>query len=287
MKRRLFLLLCALALHSHAAPVTDDRGVTVELARPPQRVISLLPSLTETVCELGRCDALVAIDDFSNWPEQVRTLPRIGGLEDVNIERVVALKPDLVLLAASTRAVARLTALGVPVFAIEPKTLADVHHALESIGQLLDVPGGADRVWARMNQGFAQAARQVPASQRGVRVYVEVDSGPYAASETSHVGELLKRLGAANIVPGSLGSIPKLNPEFVVRADPQVIIVSARDAHELAQRPGWNRIRAVRDGRVCALDSAQGDVVMRPGPRLAEAARILAQCIAMPARASR
>jgi iron complex transport system substrate-binding protein len=287
MKRWLLLVLCAWILQSHAAPVTDDRGVTVDLPRAPQRVISLLPSLTETVCELGRCDALIAIDDFSNWPEQVRKLPRIGGLEDVNIERVVALKPDLVLLAASTRAMARLQSLGITVFAIEPKTLADVHRALESVGKLLDVPGAADRVWARMNEGFAQAARQVPPSQQGARVYVEVDTGPYAASETSHVGELLKRLGVTNIVPGSLGSIPKINPEFVVRADPQIIIVSAREADELAQRPGWNRIRAVRDGRVCALDSAQGDVVMRPGPRLAEAARILAQCIAMPAKASR
>jgi iron complex transport system substrate-binding protein len=287
MKRWLLLVLCAWILQSHAAPATDDRGVTVDLPRAPQRVVSLLPSLTETVCELGRCDALIAIDDFSNWPEQVRKLPRIGGLEDVNIERVVALKPDVVLLAASTRAVARLQSLGITVFAIEPKTLADVHRALDSVGKLLDVPGAADRVWARMNQGFAQAALQVPASQRGARVYVEVDTGPYAASEISHVGELLKRLGVANIVPGSLGSIPKINPEFVVRTDPQIIIVSAREADELAQRPGWNRIRAVRDGRVCALGSAQGDVVMRPGPRLAEAARILAQCIAMPAKASR
>jgi iron complex transport system substrate-binding protein len=72
-----------------------------------------------------------------------------------------------------------------------------------------------------------------------------------------------------------------------VRADPQVIIVSARDAHALAQRPGWSRIRAVREGRVCALDPAQGEVVMRPGPRLAEAARILARCIAMPAQGAR
>src|SRR5205814_1899363 len=108
---------------------------------------------------------------------------------------------------------------------------------------------------------------------------VEVGSGPYAASEISHIGELLTRLGVANVVSGSLGSVPRLNPEFVVRADPQVIIVSARDAAELRLRPGWDRIRAVREGHVCALDAAQGEVLMRPGPRLAEAAQVLARCV--------
>src|SRR5205085_12021349 len=100
-----------------------------------------------------------------------------------------------------------------------------------------------------------------------------------AAGESSHIGELFKRLGVTNIVPASLGSVPKLNPEFVVRSDPQVIIIAARDAPEMRSRPGWSRISAIRDGRVCMLDRAQGDVVARPGPRLAEAARVLAQCV--------
>jgi iron complex transport system substrate-binding protein len=114
-------------------------------------------------------------------------------------------------------------------------------------------------------------------------VYVEVDNGPYAASEISHVGEILKRLGVANIVPGRLGSIPKLNPEFVVRADPQVIIISSREAAALRERPGWGKLRAIREGRVCALTPEQGDAVMRPGPRLAQAARVLAGCLQQPA----
>ena len=109
---------------------------------------------------------------------------------------------------------------------------------------------------------------------------MSVSAGPYAASESSHIGELLTRLGAANIVPARLGSVPLLNPEFVVRADPQVVMVSDRDAQALLARPGWSRIRALRDGRVCRFTAQQGDVIVRPGPRLAEAAQLLADCLA-------
>ena len=272
------MLLSLVALGAHAFQVVDDRGKAVELARPAQRVVTMLPSLTETVCELGACERLVGVDDFSNQPEAVRTLPHVGGVEDASIERIVALKPDVVLLSASSRAMVRLESLGIPVFGLELKTLADVRRGLDKTAQLLGVPG-ADREWSRIETGIAAAAQALPVALRGTSVYVEVDSGPYAASEISHVGEILSRLGLANIVPGRLGSVPKLNPEFVVRADPQVIIIAARDAPSLRERPGWSRMRAIREGRVCALTAAQGDVVMRPGPRLAQAARIIVDCI--------
>jgi iron complex transport system substrate-binding protein len=264
---RAFLVawLCAVALQAGAAP---------------QRIVTLLPSLTETVCVLGHCGALVAVDDFSDWPAQIRPLPRVGGLDDAHIEKIVALKPDLVLLAASARAAGRLQALGVRVLAFEPKTVADVHASLEQIGAVLGERDRAARVWAQLNGEIDAAAKTVPASRRGARVYFEVGSGPYGASEISHLGELLARLHAANIVPGRLGSVPKLNPEFVVRADPEVVIVSQRDAAEMRLRPGWDRIRALREGHVCALGDGDFNVVTRPGPRLGEAARILARCLA-------
>ena len=267
MRSWIVALVAASAWAAHAAP-------------PPKRVVSLLPSLTETVCVLGHGDTLVGVDDFSNWPEAVTKLPHVGGLDDARIEKIVALKPDLVLLSNSSRAKARLEALHVPVIAIEPKTFDDVYTAMAQVAEVFGEPHVARRLWARMNEGIDQAARLVPPTRKGLRVYFEVDSGPYAASESSHIGEILKRLGAANIVPAKLGSVPKINPEFVVRADPQVIIIAATDAAGLKSRPGWSRIAAIRDGHVCALDRAQGDVVARPGPRLAEAARILAHCLA-------
>lgn len=272
------LCLCALGWPAHAATVVDDRGVAVVLPAAPQRIITMLPSLAETVCELGACERLVAVDGFSDWPDSVRRLPRVGGVADANIERIVALAPDLVLLSATSPAIGRLRSLGVPVFGIELKTLADVRRSIHRIADVLQVPG-ATALWQRIEAGLAQAAQTLPAQARGTSVYFEVAAGPYAAGAASHIGELLARLGAVNIVPASLGSVPKLNPEFVVRADPQVIMLAAESDGPLAERPGWNRIRAVREGRVCRFTPAESNVVSRPGPRLVEAARILARCL--------
>ncbi len=278
----LVLLLLALAGTVQAIQVVDDRGVAVNLTRAPQRIITMLPSLAEAVCELGACDRMVGVDDYADWPLSVQRLPRVGGVEDANIERIVALKPDLVLLSATSRAIGRLESLGIPVFGVELKTLADVQRSLHQVARVLEVHGAA-ALWSRIDAGIAQAARDLPASLRGTTVYFEVGSGPYAASASSHIGELLSRIGATNIVPATLGSVPKLNPEFVVRADPQVIMLSYSSAQPVDRRPGWRRIRAVRDGRVCALTPAQADVVVRPGPRLAEAAQIMARCLQQPA----
>ena len=271
--------LLFLAAHAHAVRVTDDRGVAVELREPPQRIVSMLPSLTETVCELGACGRLVGLDDYSNFPAKVAGLPRLGGLDDTNIERLVALKPDLVLLASSSRAVARLEGLGVKVLTLEPKTVDELHRVWLQLGLALGV-ADASASWTRLDAAVDAAARDMPAAFRGTTVYVEVNDGPYAASESSFVGELIARIGAVNIVPGYLGPFPKLNPEFVVRADPQVIMMSDRDAPSVASRPGWQRIRAVQGGRVCRFNAAQGDVMVRAGPRMAHAARLMVDCIA-------
>lgn len=263
---------------AHAVQVVDDRGAMVTLPQPPQRIVSLLPSLTETVCELGACDRLVGVDTFSNWPASVEKLPHLGGLEDASIERIVALRPDLVLVSTSSRVLGRLESLGLRVAALEPKTFADVQRVMGKMGQLLGT-GDGTKVFERIRGGVEAAARELPPSLRGTTVYFEVNSGPYAASEISFIGELLARVGVSNVVPGKLGPFPKLNPEFVVRADPQVIMVSDRNAHAMRDRPGWSTIRAVRDNRVCVFTPAQGDVLVRPGPRMAEAARLMVQCL--------
>ena len=276
------LLWVLFAAQLQALPVTDDRGVTVTLAQPPQRVVSLLPALTEIICELGACGRLVGVDDYSNWPLAVRSLPHVGGLEDARIETIVALRPDLVLLSVSSRALARLEGLGLKVIALEPQSYADVKRVLGQVGEALEVDGAA-AAWKRIDDGVEAAARGLPPALRGTRVYFEVGSGPYAASESSFIGEMLTRLGVANVVPGSLGPFPKLNPEFVVRADPQLILIGERAAETLGERPGWSRIAAIREQRICRFTAAQGDVLVRPGPRMAEAAQLMARCIANPA----
>lgn len=280
-QRRLgWLAACALLASgaAQAVQVVDDRGVTLSFAQPPQRIVSLLPSLTETVCALGQCQRLVGVDRYSNYPESVRALPQVGGGLDPNIEAIVALKPDVVLMATSTPVGERLQSLGIKVLALEPKSHADVRRALEKIGQLLDLPDAA-RVWRLIDAGVAAARQSLPAAVGKTQVYFEVNSAPYAASEASFIGETLTRLGVKNTVPAKLGAFPKLNPEFVVRANPDVIMVGDRNYAGLEGRPGWTAIRAVREQRVCVFTAAQSDVVVRAGPRLAEAARIMAQCL--------
>ena len=276
--RRLIALLLVFAAQAHAVTITDDRGVSVTLVQSPQRIVTLMPALAEMVCELGACARLVGVDDFSNWPQALRRLPHVGGLEDARIETIVALRPDVVLLPVSSRALGRLEALGLKVMALEPKTLADVRRVLLLLGEVLGV-SDAPVVWQRMEQGVDAAARSLPPALRGTRVYFEVSSGPYAASESSFLGEMLARVGAANVVPGSLGPFPKLNPEFVVRADPELIMMSDRNLQALRSRPGWDRIRAVREQRICVFTPAQGDVLVRPGPRIAQAAQLMVQCL--------
>ena len=275
-------LLWAVLLPAQALQITDDRGVTVSFANSPQRIASLLPSLTESVCALDQCQRLVGVDRYSNYPASVRLLPQLGGGLDPNIEAIVALKPDVVIMATASRASQRLESLGLKVVALEPKNHADVQRVLKKLGALLDIPEaqGADRVWRLIDSAVSAAAQSLPAKTRNTRVYFEVSRGPYAAGEASFMGETLTRLGVKNIIPASLGPFPRINPEFVVRANPDLIMVGSRSAQELQSYPGWGAIKAMREKRVCIFNIEETDVLIRPGPRMAEAARIMAKCIA-------
>jgi iron complex transport system substrate-binding protein len=258
--------------------VTDDRGEVITFAQPPQRIVSLLPSLTETVCELGQCARLVGVDRYSNYPESVKKLPQVGGGLDPNMEAIVALKPDVVLMATSSRVGQRLQSLGIKVVALEPQTHSDVQRVLDKVGQVLGV-NNAPGAWRAIDAAVLAAAQSLPKSMASTRVYFEVNPGPYGASESSFIGETLTRLGVKNIIPAKLGPFPKLNPEFIVRAHPDVIMIGQRSVDSLAQRPGWAGMRAVREQRVCVFTNEQSDALVRPGPRMAEGARLMAQCL--------
>lgn len=266
-----------------AAVVTDDRGHPVELPRGARRIVTLLPSLTETVCALGACERLVGTDRYSNWPARVQALPKLGGLDDTQIERIVALKPDLVLAAVSTRAVPRLESLGLRVLALEPRSLADTQRVIERVARALDLPDRGDRLWQSLQQRIDAAAARVPPTLRGRRVYFEVASVPYAAGEASSIGELLARMGLHNIVPASMGPFPQLSPEFILKSRPEVVMGSAQAVGEMPGRPGWRDLPALRGSLVCAFGAQDHDALMRAGPRLAEAAEALAACLSQAA----
>ena len=265
---------------THAVVLQDDRHIDVTLSKVPQRIVSLLPSLTETVCELGQCQKLVGVDRYSNWPESIAKLPRMGGGIDPSIESIVALKPDLVLMATSARGAERLQALGLTVLALEPRSHADVQRVMRLVAQALDVPvQDSDRVWRHIDAAVNAAAQSIPAQAKGQRVYFEVSRAPYGAGESSFIGETLQRLGARNILPASLGPFPKINPEFVVRAQPDIIMVGDSNFADMTTRPGWQNMQAMRAQRVCTFKPNESDVLVRAGPRMAEAARLMAKCL--------
>ncbi|WP_398496382.1 ABC transporter substrate-binding protein [Variovorax sp.] len=258
----------------------DDRGSVLELPAPARRIVSLMPSLTETVCALDACDRLVGIDRHANWPVAVQRLPQVGGIDDANIERIVALKPDLVLLRPRSRAAEPLERLGIRVLALDAKTHADMRRVMETVARATGQPGKGEAYWRRLDAGLDAARARVPAGWQGRRVYFEVHGGMAAASEGSFIGETLARLGLANAVPGTLGPFPKMSPEFVVRADPDVLMVSALgELSAMAARPGWSAMNAIKRGRVCSFASARFDLMMRPGPRLDEAADAIVDCL--------
>jgi len=259
--------------------VTDDAGQTVTFAQPPQRIVTLLPSLTETVCALGACDRLVGTDRYSNWPASVATLPKLGGLDDAQLERTVSLKPDVVLAASSSRINDRLIALGIPVLSLEPKTHAQTATMLHRVAALLGRPEAGDALWRDVEARMDAAAGRVPAALRRARVYFEVAAAPYAAGAGSFVGETLARLGLGNIVPADMGPFPKLNPEYIVRAQPDVVMASADEVARMAGRPGWSSLKALQTGSTCAIPFDRYEIVIRPGPRLGEAADVLADCL--------
>jgi iron complex transport system substrate-binding protein len=226
----------------------------------------------------------VGVDRYSNWPDSIAKLPRMGGGIDPSIESVVAAKPDLVLMATSARGAERLTALGLTVLALEPRSHADVQRVMRIVAQALDVSVvESDRVWREIDAAVSAAAQSIPANAKGQRVYFEVSPAPYGASEASFIGETLKRLGARNILPASLGPFPQINPEFVVRAQPDIIMVGDSSFADMSTRPGWQNMRAIRTQRVCHFKLHESDVLVRAGPRMAEAARLMAKCLTVKA----
>jgi len=281
---KLWLLSLSLCLWQVASAVTvvDDRQVKVEIHTPPQRIVTLLPSLAETVCDLGACNRLVGTDNYADWPESVKALPKLGGLYDASVEAIVRLKPDVVLAGKSTRIIGRLESLGIKVVALEPQSLADVERSMHTIAQVLQLPqpdAVADRLWQQAMKAIANAAKKIPAEALGASFYFEASTGGYAAGEASFIGGVLQRLGLHNIVPTDMGSFPQINPEFVARASPQWLFMAEPSAIAVHKRPGWSGMAAVKSGRVCAFTAAQGHVLVRPGPRLGEAADILVRCL--------
>ena len=249
-------------------------------ADKPLRVISLLPSTTEIVCELGYCDRLVGVDRYSNWPSSVSRLPKLGSGLDPDFERVVSLRPDLVICPRSSRSADRLKALGLQVLVIEPENFDELQLSIQTIARALHAPDQAAQVlWGSMQAQLRNLVKRVPDTAKTLRVYVEVGSDLYAAAPTSALGQTLHTLGFKNIVPDSMGPFPKLSSEWVIKQTPDMIVLLDSPLRRVVSRPGWSTMPAVQHKRVCVFDAQTTDALVRPGPRMIKASESLLDCL--------
>ncbi len=258
--------------------VTDDLGFEVTLSAEPMRVVAMIPSHTETLCAINACDKLVGVDTYSNFPARVNELPKLGSAFEPNLEAIVALQPDLVLVDESSDLAQALRQVGIPVYAGTAQTFDEVFEKFAVLGELVGRETEAALLTGRV-QGSIRATSERAAQLKPTLVYFEIDPTPYSVGPESFIGVLLSRAGGANIVEESLGDFPQLDPEYIVSADPEVVIVSERDAGSLPERPGWAGIAAVQNGRVVSTTRALDDAISRPGPRLAEAVRFFARAL--------
>ncbi len=271
----LLTLGSALAV-SYPLTVTDDLGRTVTLQKEPARVISVLPSDTETLCAIGACDKLVAVDQNSDYPPQVEKLPKVGGLYDPNVEAMVAQKPDLVVVSKFGKLVEPLTRAGVTVVAVNPESYADVFSKTLLLGKLVNRETQAINLIAKLKTDIART-EAITKNAPKVKTYYEIDPTPYTVGPNSFLGVLLTKAGAVNIIPASLGDFPQISPELVVQKAPALIL--GVDPAVAAKRPGWTTIPAVKNGRVLPIPKALDTILGRPGPRLGQALAGLARLV--------
>ncbi|WP_161884159.1 ABC transporter substrate-binding protein [Deinococcus alpinitundrae] len=281
---RPFFVLSTLALLSNAAAtsypltVTDDLGRQVTLKSEPRRIIAMLPSHTETLIAIGAGNQLVAVDVYSNYPKAMTDmLPKVGSGYQPNLEAIVALKPDLVLAdeSSGSRLTEKLAAAGLTVYGGTAQTYNEVFEKIAVLGKMTNHEAGSlnliTRMRAELNTLQASVARLPKVS-----TYYEIDPTPYSVGPNSFIGALIKRAGGETIVPAVLGDFPKLSPELIVKANPQVMVGLTADA---AKRSGWAELRAVQGGRIFKPTPEEDDALSRPGPRLPAALRALIKYI--------
>ncbi|MBN1448633.1 MAG: cobalamin-binding protein [Bacteroidetes bacterium] len=276
---------CDRPSHEHAGgdfTVTDDLGRTVRLDSVPQRIVSLAPSLTEALFAVGAGEQVVGVTRSCNFPEDVRTLPVVGDILHPDIERVLELRPDLVLLSVegnTQKSFAALERVGLRLFVSNPRSLEGVCTSLLDLGR---ITGHTDRahVFVDSLRRMREALRaQAFIHQSGVLLLIS--SQPLmAAGESTFLNEIIALAGGRNCAAGIPGHYPTLNRETVLEMNPDMLVfpddLHVRRETLLERYPEWIHVRAVQAGCVHALDA---DILLRPGPRVFLAAQQLRELL--------
>lgn len=279
----LFFLGCSTQPRPHGRGdliVTDDLGRNVSLEGQPSRIISFAPSLTEMIYALEGQDRLAGVTSWCNWPTQAKQKTVVGDMMSPNFERMVSLKPDLAVMIGSVPGplLKKFEALNIPVICFRDETVPDIRRAMKVLGLLLECPARADSLVMETDSQLAAlkaSVDSVPVEKRP-KVFAELGSSPlFAAGDQSFIGQMIALAGGINVTGEIPSSYAAVNPELVVKGDPDIIIVLHPQAgkKEIEQRVGWQNISAVKSGKVYpGLDQ---DVILRPGPRFVEGLKIL------------
>ena len=274
-------LALALAGVAHGkVSVTDDEGRTVELAQPARRIVSLAPHLTEQLFAIGAGDLIVATTDFADFPDAAKGLPRVARAHSVDLERVRAARPDLIVVWGSGFPPATIDAvrrLGIPTFVSEPARLADIATSMDRLGTLTG--RSADRTVAAFNSKLA-SLRERYRGRREVRVFYQVWSDPLMTLGGRHlVSEAIGLCGGRNVFADLTPIAPRVSTEAVLGANPELIVTAepaARPSGALAAWQRFERIDAVRRNLLVTLDA---DRINRHGPRMVDEIVVLCEAI--------
>jgi iron complex transport system substrate-binding protein len=268
--------------------VTDMLGRSIRLPEGPLRLVSLAPSLTETVFALSRGEWVVGVSEACDYPPAARTRSVVGSIAAPNLERIVGLRPDLVLgsAEANTRdTLGQLARLKLPVYGVRSEGLEGILAATRGLGSALQAEAAADGLVREIRRRAAEVRERVSARARPRVLYLIWTDPPIAAGPATFIHDLLEAAGGANVVQERSARYLPLGWEEIVARGPEVILVATHQGGESGRLPGpgnravwagWQSIPAVRSGRVVAVPA---DTILRPGPRVGEGMERLARAI--------
>ncbi len=273
MKAYWITFVLMVALHAGAAEVqgVDDAGRRLTLAEPARRIVSLAPHLTELLFAAGAGDRVVGVSAWSDFPEAAKRLPRIGDSNLLDLERIVALKPDLVVAwgnGSSAQQLARLRAAGLPVWISESRSLAHIAVTLRTFGRLAGSSAVADPRAAAFESRLAELKARY-SGRRELAIFYQVWHQPLLTIGGGHpISEALRVCGARSVFGALTAITPAVDAEAVLQADPDAIVTGSVDPagpDHLDRWRGLRSLRAAREGRLIVVDP---DTLHRPTDRM-------------------
>lgn len=278
-----FLLAALFAVPAFAeVRVTDDLGQAVILAQPARRIVSLAPHATETLFTAGAGSLIVGAVSYSDYPEAAKNIPRVGGYHNLDLERIAALKPDLVIAWAGgnpLQQVEHLRMLGLTVYVADPRRLEDIASSIERFGELAGTTKPAEHAASVFRTRLAGLERRY-ARRRPVDVFYQIWHEPLMTVNGDHlISRAIELCGGHNVFSGLALITPKIDLEAVLAADPVVIVASGMDAARPQWLDDWRRWPQLRAVRREQLVFIHPDLIQRASPRVLDGAEQLCRAL--------